>query len=341
MSAPQTYDAGVSHQIGRYSDAIRVPADYDLMVVSGTPGLDENGNIPADFADEARQVWRNVAAILEKAGASLSDIVSIRQYLTREEDIKTYVAVQKEMITHEPAAMLLVPTAMACPEIHVEVEAVAVVHQAADLSARINQGFRADRLTAVTNQETDSRGFHDDEATLVPAGRYAGCRPGAAGDANVAVDETFTAAERIQLDSTSRAAITSAVNVVTSGRSNSRPACASCSDIYFAYAGCAVAGVDSVRGRSDRDRDPRGLLLWRHRAKSPLSDGLEPVLHLGELPLWPGRTSCPALRHDRCLRGVLAVDQPAREGARAGRSERIALWVPASRNQQYTAGVDP
>src|ERR1700752_5014227 len=95
MNAPQTYDAGVSHQIGRYSDAIRVPAGYDQIVVSGTPGLDENGNIPADFADETRQAWRNVAAILEKAGASLSDIVRIRQYLTREEDIKMYVAVQK------------------------------------------------------------------------------------------------------------------------------------------------------------------------------------------------------------------------------------------------------
>ena len=59
--------------------------------------------------------------------SSISDIVSIRQYLTREEDIKTYVAVQRETITHEPAAMLLVPTAMAWPEIHVEVEAVALV----------------------------------------------------------------------------------------------------------------------------------------------------------------------------------------------------------------------
>ncbi len=41
MNAPQTYDAGFSHQIGRYSDAIRVPSDYDQIVVSGTPGLDE------------------------------------------------------------------------------------------------------------------------------------------------------------------------------------------------------------------------------------------------------------------------------------------------------------
>jgi enamine deaminase RidA (YjgF/YER057c/UK114 family) len=127
MNALQTYDAGFAHQIGRYSDAIRVPADHDHIVVSGTPGLDEQGNIPADFADEARQAWRNVAAILKRAGASISDIVSIRQYLTREEDIETYVAVQREVITHEPAAMLLVATAMAWPEIHVEVEAVALV----------------------------------------------------------------------------------------------------------------------------------------------------------------------------------------------------------------------
>jgi len=127
MNAPQTYDARVSHQIGRYSDAIRVPAGYDQIVVSGTPGLDENGSIPADFADEARLAWRNVAAILEKAGASISDIVNIRQYLTREEDIRTYLAVQKQIITHEPAGMLVVATAMVWPEIHVEIEAVALV----------------------------------------------------------------------------------------------------------------------------------------------------------------------------------------------------------------------
>jgi enamine deaminase RidA (YjgF/YER057c/UK114 family) len=127
MSPTQTYDAGISHRIGRYSDAIQVPAGCDQIVVSGTPGIDENGNVPADFADEVRQTWRNVAAILDKAGASLSDIVSVRQYLTREEDIKAYVDVRSEMITHEPAGMLLVAKALMRPEIHVEVEAVALV----------------------------------------------------------------------------------------------------------------------------------------------------------------------------------------------------------------------
>src|SRR5436305_13702897 len=163
MNAPQTYAAGFSHQIGRYSDAIRVPAGYDQIVVSGTPGLDENGSIPAELADEARQAWRNVAAILEKAGASISDIVSIRQYLTREEDIKTYVAVQKEMITHEPAGMLLVPTAMVWPEIHVEVEAVALVPSAADLCPS-----RARRPCSVTRR---LRPYTADFATRAPKAR--------------------------------------------------------------------------------------------------------------------------------------------------------------------------
>ena len=92
-----------------------MPAGRDQIIVSGTPGLDENGAIPADFAEEARQAWRNVAAILDQAGASISDIVSVRQYLTRPQDIKTYVDVRKEMIEHEPAFMLSVVSALVWP----------------------------------------------------------------------------------------------------------------------------------------------------------------------------------------------------------------------------------
>ena len=127
MNTPETYDAGFSHQMGRYSDAIRVPADREQIIVSGTPGLDRAAPSRPSFAEEARQAWRNVATILGKAGASIGDIVSVRQYLTRREDIKTYVAVRKEMITHEPAFMLSVVNALVWPEIHVEVEVVALV----------------------------------------------------------------------------------------------------------------------------------------------------------------------------------------------------------------------
>ena len=137
MHKPETYDAGFAHRIGRYSDAIRIPAgqDHDQIIVSGTPGLNAEGSIPADFAEEARQAWRNVGAILEKAGASISDIVSVRQYLTRAEDIPAYVEIRKEMIEHEPAFMLSVVSAMVWPSIHIELEAVALVPARSDGAA--------------------------------------------------------------------------------------------------------------------------------------------------------------------------------------------------------------
>jgi enamine deaminase RidA (YjgF/YER057c/UK114 family) len=129
MHQAETYNAGFSHQIGRYSDAVRIPAGrgHVQIIVSGTPGLDVDGNIPSDFAGEARQAWLNVQAILQKAGASIDDIVSVRQYLTRPEDIKTYVEVRKEMIAHEPAFMLSVVDALVWPSIHIEIEVVALI----------------------------------------------------------------------------------------------------------------------------------------------------------------------------------------------------------------------
>jgi hypothetical protein len=40
MTIPETFSTGVAHKIGRYSDAVRVPAGYEQIVTSGTPGRD-------------------------------------------------------------------------------------------------------------------------------------------------------------------------------------------------------------------------------------------------------------------------------------------------------------
>lgn len=77
--------------------------------------------------------------------------------------------------------------------------------------------------------------FHDDQAPLVPAGRHARCRPGAGGRHERGRRRDVRHGGAVQPDSTSRAAITSA--------------------------------VDRVRGRSDRDRDRQRLRLWRHGTK--------------------------------------------------------------------------
>ena len=44
MTIPEAFSTGVAHKIGRYSDGVRVPAGYEQIVTSGTPGLRPDGN---------------------------------------------------------------------------------------------------------------------------------------------------------------------------------------------------------------------------------------------------------------------------------------------------------
>src|ERR1700753_1298796 len=99
-------ETGVAQHIGRYGDAVRIPFGHDLVMTSGTPGLDENGSVPAAFADEARQAWVNVRKALGRAGATLDDIVSVRQWLTSADLIPAYASVRAEMVTHRRAFLL-------------------------------------------------------------------------------------------------------------------------------------------------------------------------------------------------------------------------------------------
>ena len=119
---------GVSRHVGRYADACVVPAGGRTIYVSGTSGLTEEGKVPELFGDEVRQMFANIEAALAKAGATMSDVVSVRQWLSRADDLAEYVGLRKEFIKHEPAFMLSVIDRFVWPEIYIEVEVVAVVH---------------------------------------------------------------------------------------------------------------------------------------------------------------------------------------------------------------------
>ena len=97
-----TIDQGIATQIGHYADAIVIPAGYDQILVSGTPGLDQDGDLAPDIVGQSEQAWENVTRILDAAGASISDIVFIRQWLTHESDVAGYVG-RTIPIRHPPA----------------------------------------------------------------------------------------------------------------------------------------------------------------------------------------------------------------------------------------------
>lgn len=118
---------GVADHIGKYADAVVVSGGGTQIFVSGTPGVREDGTVPEDFTDEARQCWANVEKALGKAGAKLTDIVYMRQWVTSRDNAAAYLAVSKEIIRHEPAAMFSIIDGLVWPNIRVEVEVTAIL----------------------------------------------------------------------------------------------------------------------------------------------------------------------------------------------------------------------
>jgi enamine deaminase RidA (YjgF/YER057c/UK114 family) len=108
-----------------FSRAVRVG---NAVYLSGT------GPVGADNEDAAGQTRRIFAIAktgLEKAGASFSDVVRTRMYLTHAEDWEAVGRVHGEFFGNiRPAATMVVVAALLNPSWRVEIEMDAVIHDA-------------------------------------------------------------------------------------------------------------------------------------------------------------------------------------------------------------------
>ena len=55
----------------------------NLLFIAGQVALDEELRLigPGDAEEQTRQVWRNIKAVVEKAGGKLSDVVRVSTYV--------------------------------------------------------------------------------------------------------------------------------------------------------------------------------------------------------------------------------------------------------------------
>jgi enamine deaminase RidA (YjgF/YER057c/UK114 family) len=75
-----------------YSPGLRV---VDTIHVSGAIGRPPDGDLPADIAEQFRQLYRNIAAVLGEAEATWADVVEMTSYhVGLREHIETLFAVQ-------------------------------------------------------------------------------------------------------------------------------------------------------------------------------------------------------------------------------------------------------
>jgi 2-iminobutanoate/2-iminopropanoate deaminase len=117
---------GVAKHLSSFADAVEVGPNMRLLFTSGTPGLLEDGSLPAGIEAQTTQAWTNVAAALSVAEMGLEDIVKVTTTLKHAEDIPAYQAARDAFFGNapKPAAHLLTGD-LVRPEILVEVEVVA------------------------------------------------------------------------------------------------------------------------------------------------------------------------------------------------------------------------
>jgi enamine deaminase RidA (YjgF/YER057c/UK114 family) len=105
----------------------RAVIDGDFAFVAGTTGYDyATMTMPADVTSQSRNCFKTIEAALKEGGFAMADIVRATYYVTRPEDVDAHFAVCGEVLGDiRPAATLLVVTALAKPEMKVEIEVTA------------------------------------------------------------------------------------------------------------------------------------------------------------------------------------------------------------------------
>jgi len=114
---------GLMPPISHYCDAVRWG---DLLFVSGVAPVDAKGKVVSDdAAAQTRQIFLNMKAILDAAGAGFGDVLKVTVYLTDVEDRKKINPVRQEFFgAARPASTLIGVQALAIPGMKVEIEAV-------------------------------------------------------------------------------------------------------------------------------------------------------------------------------------------------------------------------
>ena len=104
----------------------------DTVYVSGQVAADAEGNVvgKGDMAAQTRQAIANVEAVLATAGATLADVVKMTMYVTDMARAPEARKVRDEYFSkHPPASTGLEVSALAHPDLLIELDCIAVVER--------------------------------------------------------------------------------------------------------------------------------------------------------------------------------------------------------------------
>ena len=102
-----------------------------LVFLSGAVAFDEAGKVvgEGDIVAQTRRIMENMKIALDAAGADFGDVVKITNYVTDASDYPKVAPVREEYLNEPyPASTLIEVQSLIYPELLIEIEAIAVVH---------------------------------------------------------------------------------------------------------------------------------------------------------------------------------------------------------------------
>jgi 2-iminobutanoate/2-iminopropanoate deaminase len=118
---------GLAEPISHFTDAVRAGG---FVFLSGFVPVDAEGRLVGgdDVVAQVRQVFANLGAVLDAAGATFADVVKVTVYLTDISDRARINPVRQEVFGDtRPASTLVEIGALVVPGAKVEIDAIAVL----------------------------------------------------------------------------------------------------------------------------------------------------------------------------------------------------------------------
>ena len=113
-----------------YTQAIKVHEAQTLLFLSGQIAYTPEGAaaFPGDFTAQARGAYQAIKALVESQGGTMANVIKLTTFVTDMKYRPDLSAVREEFFGKKgPASTLIEVSALAFPELMVEIEAIAVL----------------------------------------------------------------------------------------------------------------------------------------------------------------------------------------------------------------------
>lgn len=121
---------GLGQPVG-YSQVVTIEGTGKIVLLGGKAGLTADGHIPETLAEQSKLTWENIDLALKAAGATREDVVEIEIFIVdlanidpnpAYEDVRNFFPAG-----HKPVSMVIGVSALAIPELKLEINVRAIV----------------------------------------------------------------------------------------------------------------------------------------------------------------------------------------------------------------------